>query len=260
VRTAALRGLAVLFLAGALLGPLPREGRPLGLSPLLPPGPAEAAIRPLELPGYPVRLFLDEREGRVRSAFLRTPGGTDRISRIEGLRFAAHAATEIDADGDGRPNPLWKLTFLDEEGRSGLHLWISLSASRVRILSSPIAPTLWDTLKTRLPLPRGTMLYAAPSLPAYGGLPALGGRGVLTFVYTLRETADGPAFVPAREVYRRLLPLMSRHRDAEFEPIRRLVYAKVCEDYAALAEGRAPSPAARANLDLRPLLDRRWRP
>ena len=44
----------------------------------------EINLRTLELPAFPITLVLEEDEGEITSAWLRTPAGARRIENVEG--------------------------------------------------------------------------------------------------------------------------------------------------------------------------------
>ena len=225
--------------------------------------PAEADLQVLRAEGYP--LFLVYREGAegIAGATLRTPAGIHPLREVEGLKLAAVSQARSREDRDLTEDLLWKLTFHPRaKGQTGVQVWIGhlTSLPKVWVVVAPVGATQWDTMTTTLKVPRGTAVYVAPQMPSYGRLAPYGGREALTFVYTIRLTPQGPAFVPVPEVYRQL----AEHQDTvirgEYDPLKRLAYQRQKEDYLRIAAGKAPSVEAVRSFPWKKILSVEWRP
>lgn len=225
--------------------------------------PAKANTRVLSAPRHSIFLVLKEESGVVTQAILRTPGGLQPVTEIVGLSFAGENTSTLTVDRDAKPDLLWKLTFLDRKGRSqGMVLWISALTRqpRVWLAVSPVAETLWDAIRPKLTVPRGTLLYVSPILPAFFNLPQYQGKDVLTYVYCLTIDQTGPGIVVVPEVYKQLLRIVQTVREHEFEPGRKKAYEALEADFKALSEGGKPSTEAILNFGFRKIAEISWLP
>lgn len=222
-----------------------------------------ASTRVLTTKGQPVFLVLEENAGIVTQAFFRAPGGLQPVSEVIGLSFAAEASTVSMADHDSKPDLLWKLTFLDPRNRSeGVVLWISAMTRQPRALlgTSPIGETLWDAIRPRLSVPRGTLLYVSPILPAFFTVPQFQGKDVLSYVYCVTLDETGPVIGVLPDVYRQLLRVLQTVRESETDAGKKRAYEALEKDFRSVAEGGKPSTEAILNFDFRKIAEISWRP
>jgi hypothetical protein len=226
-------------------------------------GPAEANTRVLSVPGYPVFLVLREEAGTVTQAILRTPAGLQPVTEIVGFSFAGETASTVRVDSDSKPDLLWKLSFLDWKDRSqGVALWISCLTRQPRLwlAVSPVGETLWDAIRPKLTVPRGTLLYVSPILPAFFSLPQYQGKEILTYVYCLHLDETGPVIGTVPEVYKQLLRIVQTVREHEFDPGRKKAYEALETDFKSLSEGGKPSTEAILNFNFKKIAEVSWRP
>ncbi len=224
---------------------------------------AKANTRVLSVPGHPFFLVLKEESGVVTQAILRTPGILQPVTEIVGLSLAGENTSTLALDRDAKPDLLWKLTFLDKEERSqGTILWISALTRqpRVWLAVSPVAETLWDAIRPKLTVPRGTLLYISPILPSFFNLPQYQGKDVLTYVYCLTIDQTGPGIGVIPEVYKQLLRIVQTVRENEFDTGRRKAYEALEADFKNLSEGGKPSTEAILNFGFRKIAEISWRP
>jgi hypothetical protein len=225
--------------------------------------PAKANTRVLSAPGHPIFLVLKEESGVVTQAILRTPGALQPITEIVGLSFAGENTSTLAVDRDAKPDLLWKLTFLDQKERSqGTILWISALTRqpRVWLAVSPVAETLWDAIRPKLTVPRGTLLYISPILPSFFNLLQYQGKDVLTYVYCLTIDQTGPGIGVVPEVYKQLLRIVQTVREHEFDAGRRKAYEALEADFKTLSEGGKPSTEAILNFGFRKIAEFSWLP
>lgn len=224
---------------------------------------AEANTRVLSAPGHPIFLVLREESGVVTQAVLRTPAGIQPVTEIVGFSFAGENLSAITIDRDAKPDLLWKLTFLDMNNRSqGTALWISslTRQPRVWLAVSPVGETLWDAIRPKLTVPRGTILYVSPILPPFFNLPQYEGKDVLSYVYCLVLDETGPGIGVVPEVYKQLLRIVQTVREHEFDPGRKKAYEALEADFKALSEGAKPSTEAILNFGFKKIAEISWRP
>lgn len=224
---------------------------------------AEANTRVLTAPGHPIFLVLREESGVVTQAVLRTPAGLQPVTEIVGFSFAGESLSTMPIDRDAKPDLLWKLRFLDMKDRSqGTALWISslTRQPRVWLATSPVGETLWDAIRPKLTVPRGTILYVSPILPPFFNLPQYEGKDVLSYVYCLVLDETGPGIGVVPEVYKQLLRIVQTVREHEFDPGRKKAYEALEADFKALSEGGKPSTEAILNFGFRKIAEISWRP
>lgn len=225
--------------------------------------PVKANTRVLSAPRHSIFLVLKEESGVVTQAILRTPGTLQPVTEIVGLSFAGENTSTLTVDRDAKPDLLWKLTFLDQKDRSqGTVLWISALTRqpRVWLAVSPVAETLWDAIRPKLTVPRGTLLYVSPILPSFFNLPQYQGKDVLTYVYCLTIDQTGPGIGVVPEVYKQLLRIVQTVRENEFDTGKRKAYEALEADFKALSEGGKPSTEAILNFGFRKIAEISWRP
>ena len=219
-------------------------------------------LKVLSVPGHPVNLILETREGVITSALLRSPAGIQRILPIEGYAYAGESFVEPYADGDFCKDLLWSITFIRPGDHSrGLYLWIGAMTQipRAWVIISPLGQTYWDTIPVKLYAPRNIALFVSPNLPAYRDLPQFGGSRTLTFVYTIALTPEGPNFQVVPEVYRQLYKITALVRDAEQIPERKESYSLLLADYEALSKGGKPSTEVIQNFTWKRILNLDWK-
>lgn len=225
--------------------------------------PAMANTRILSVAGHPVFLVLQEESGVVTQAILRTPGTLQPVSEIVGLSFAGESTSTLKVDRDAKPDLLWKLTFLNQKDRSqGTALWVfSLTRQpRVWLAVSPVGETLWDAIRPKLTVPRGTLLYVSPILPPFFNLPQYQGKDVLSYVYCLVLDEAGPGIGVQPEVYKQLLRIVQTVREHEFDAGRKKAYEALEADFKALSEGGKPSTEAILNFGFKKIAEISWLP
>ncbi len=225
--------------------------------------PAEAQhLKVLSVPGHPVSLVLENTDGVISSALLRSPAGIQKILPLEGYVYAGESHTEPYADGDFKKDLLWTITFTRPGDRSrGIYLWIGVTSQipRAWVIISPLGQTYWDTIPMKVYVPKGIALFVSPNLPAYDELPQFGGNRTLTFVYTIALTPEGPNFQPVPEVYRQLYRITATIRDAEQITERREAYSRMLEDYESLSRGGKPSTEVIQNFTWKRILFLDWK-
>ncbi len=219
-------------------------------------------LKILSVPGHPVSLILENTDGVISSALLRSPAGIQKILPLEGYVYAGESHTEPYADGDFKKDLLWTITFTRPGDRSrGIYLWIGVSSQMPRawVIISPLGQTYWDTIPMKVYVPRGIALFVSPNLPAYDDLPQFGGNRTLTFVYTIALTPEGPNFQPIPEVYRQLYRITATIRDAEQIDERRDAYSRMLGDYESLSRGGKPSTEVIQNFTWKRILFLDWK-
>jgi len=225
--------------------------------------PAKANTRVFSVPGHSIFLVLKEEAGIVTQAILRTPGAIQPVTEIVGLSFTGENTSTLTVDSDSKPDLLWKLTFLNQKDHSqGTILWISALTRqpRVWLAVSPVAETLWDAIRPKLTVPRGTLLYVSPILPSFFNLPQYQGKDVLTYVYCLTIDQTGPGIGIIPEVYKQLIRIVQTVREHEFDKGRRKAYEALETDFKALSEGGKPSTEAILNFGFRKIAEISWLP
>lgn len=228
---------------------------------LLLPTTGGAEIRVINFDAHPVTLVLGEEERVITSSFLKTPSGIHEISALSNLSYAGMSSTQSQLDEEKGEGTLWKLTFFNPENRgSGLHLWIAVVSKKPRlwVASTPIAATRWDRIPTRLMVSKGTALYVCPQTPVYDDVQSFEGANILSFVYTVRLTSDGPLFYPDPKVYQQLLPTVEITKNSEYEPMRRQAYTRLLGEFQKLAAGKRPSTAVIRNFNWKKILTTEW--
>ncbi len=222
---------------------------------------AFANTRILSIPGHPLFIVLQEEEGLVREAYLRSPVKLLPLPEIVGLTFAGETSSCFPVDRDGKADLLWKLTFLDQKNRTqGTILWIAALTKQPRawIATSPVETTLWDAIRPKLSVPKGTILYVSPVLPRFFNLPEYRGRDILTYVYCLVLDETGPGIGVIPEVYKQLLRIVQTVREHEFDPARKKAYEALENDFKNLSEGGKPSTEAILNFNFKKIAELEW--
>jgi len=200
----------------------------------------DANMNILRVENPPISLVYDvDREGNVTSAWLRTPKTSRRIGQLEGLAYIADSKFYSDVDGDGKDDLLWRISFNNEREASGVHLWIGVLSglAKIYVCSSPYEYTRWDAVPTKIRTPRSCALYVSPSVPGT----EFRGKECYSFIYTIKLTTEGPAFVPIPDVYRQLLPILRAAASTEDEGELHRAYVEMLTEFRELADGKAPS-------------------
>lgn len=221
----------------------------------------EISIRMLELPAFPITLVLEQNEGAVTDAWLRTPAGARRLEQLEGLSFVSSDPVISRVDQDNRDDLLWRLSFMNVKGE-GLHLWIGMTtwAPRVYIATTPFRYTRWHALPAKIEVPKGTSLYISPEAPLYRTLEKqFGGTDSYSFVYTMMLTPEGLTFVPVPSVYQQLAVLLRAGMHGESSPPKRLAYVRMLTEFNRLADGKAPQADTLLNLQIERIGTLSWK-
>jgi hypothetical protein len=208
-------------------------------------------ITTLRVADFPVILVTEQQGGVVSSAWLRTPAGVREIEQANGLSFVSDGAFISKVDQDEKDDLLWRVSFTNLEG-NGVHLWIGMTTGppKVFISVSPYQYTRWDAVPAKLIVPKGTAIYVAPSTPTYNKAGQFNGKESYSFVYTVRMTPEGPAFVPVPSVYKQLAVLLRAGIQGEFDPMKRLAYVRMLNEFNSLAEGKPPRAETLLNFQM----------
>ena len=212
---------------------------------------AGTSIKTLRVPNFPVALVLEQKGGTVTSAWLRTPAGARQIDQVEGMIYVADSDFAARVDQDADDDVLWRVSFTNFNDE-GVHLWIGLMtwSPTAFIFTSPYQYTRWDVIPAKLVVPTSTAVYVAPATSDYTKAGRYGGTNSYSFVYTVRLTPEGPAFVPVPDVYRQLAILLRAGLQGEFDPKKRLAYVRMLTEFNNLAEGKPPQTETLLNFPL----------
>ena len=197
-----------------------------------------------------VSLAYDQDEnGRVVSAWLRTPKTSRRIGQLDGLSYVADSKFFSDTDGDDIPDLLWKISFnsLDDD-KTGVHLWVGVLSrlAKIYVCSSPYEYTRWDAVPTKIRTPKSCALYISPSIPDT----QYRGKDCYSFIYTLKLTPEGIVFIPIPSVYKQLFPLLRAAADTEKDEELHKAYIKMLLEFKNLSEGKVPGAPTFTNLTI----------
>lgn len=219
-----------------------------------------ANIRTLRVADYPLVIVLEQNKGTVTSAWLRTPAGAKQIEQIEGLSYIADSVFLSRVDQDTKNDVLWRTSFTNFEG-NGVHLWIGMTtwSPKVYILTTPYQYTRWDVIPAKLIVPKGTAVYVSPATPTYKKADSFSGRDSYSFVYTIRMTPEGPAFVPVPDVYKQLAFLLRAGIQGELTPTKRLAYVRMLTEFNNLADGKPPKTETLLNFQAEKISTLGWK-
>lgn len=219
-------------------------------------------IKTLNAEGFPAALVFEQRGGEVKSAWLRTPAGTRKIEGLEGLSYVSENLFVTKNPQSNKDDLLWRTSYTNVDGR-GVHLWVGLSptAEKLHIATSPYNYTKWDNVPAKLVVPKGTAVYISPAIPDYdsSGKEKFQTKDSYSFVYTVRMTPEGPAFVPVPTVYRQLAELLRAGMRGEYSTSKRLAYTRMLEEFERLAEGTPPSTETLLNFQMNRIDSLSWR-
>lgn len=242
--------LFLLMLAGAMFLPKteePRDG---------------TTIKTMSVRRFPVTLVSEQQDGAIKSAWLRTPAGTLEIDGLNGLSYVSEGIFTTKAAQGDKDDLLWRTSYTNLDG-NGVHLWVgvSSSAAKIYIATSPYNYTKWDNIPAKLVVPKGTAIYISPAIPSYESVSKelFTTKDSYSFVYTIRMTPEGPAFVPVPNVYRQLAELLRAGIRGEYSTSKRLAYARMLDEFDKLADGNPPSAETLLNLQMNKTDTLSWR-
>ena len=130
---------------------------------------------------------------------------------------------------------------------------------KVFVTYTPYNYTRWDTVPAKVIVPKGTALYISPGMPIYDNdKEQFKGADSYSFIYTIRLTPDGPAFVPLPSVYKQLSILLRTGIRGEVATMKRLAYVRMLSEFNNLAEGRPPSIETILNLQMQKIETLSW--
>jgi hypothetical protein len=227
---------------------------------ILIPAVASPYTRVLKNPELPVFISIEQKKyekGKISRAWLRTDTDTERLPLIENMVLLDRSdCLSKDLDSDKIPDPVWKLFLRSKEGKE-FSLWcVTLSGSgKGWLFLLPWAKTLWDEIPFRIDIPENILLYISPSLPAYRDTEQGKDSKVLSFLYTLMVTPEGPRFVLSPETYSKVNQIASMVTATEKDPLKNKIYRQVLGDYSRMAQGKMPSSPAVLNLELEVITD-----
>lgn len=226
-------------------------------------GPSDGTIiKTLSAEGFPAALVFEQLDGVTKSVWLRTPAGTREIEGLEGLSYVSEALYVTKNPQSSRDDLLWRTSFTNFEGK-GVHLWVGASpaAEKIFLATSPYNYTKWDNIPAKLLVPKGTAVYVSPAIPDYGSdnRETFRTKDSYSFVYTIRMTPEGPAFVPVPSVYRQLAELLRAGIRGEYSTSKRLAYTRMLEEFDKLADGNPPSTETLLNFQMNRIESLSWR-
>lgn len=218
------------------------------------------SMKTLEVQEFPLTLAFENQGGVIKSAWLRSPAGTREIDSMNGLSYISGGVFTTKVGQSNKEDLLWRTSYTSFDG-SGIHLWIGISSvsSKIFISSTQYSHTKWDNVPAKFVVPKGTALYISPAIPAYGDKESFQGKDYYSFVYTVRMTPEGPAFVPVPSVYRQLAELLRAGIRGEHSPIKRLAYTRMLEEFTRLAEGNPPATETLLNFQINKIDTLSWR-
>lgn len=222
---------------------------------------SSAYVKILTAPGHPVSLIVEHDEGRIRKAFFRSPEGVRPLEHIEQHLLLSDSLTFLCADDDILDDLVWKIDLLQPKTEKMLSLWITsvTEASTAWLALAPAGAGFWESLP-RAPLPReDVFLYIAPHLPAYQELGQRSGPEILTFIYTMLLTKNGPKLAAVPEIYRQFLPLTALVCRAQENKDLKAAYTALHQDFERMGQGGMPSREAIDNFLWKRILTVRWK-
>ncbi len=224
------------------------------------PTEGRVSVRTLRVADFPIVLVYEQQEGSVTSAWLRTPAGSMKIEEIEGLSFISDSSFVSNVDNDTKDDLMWRISFTNFAG-DGVHLWIGMTtwSPKLFIFAAPYQYTRWDVIPAKLVVPKGTAVYVSPATPSYNKAGKFSGKESYSFVYTVRMTPEGPAFVPVPDVYKQLAVLLKAGIQGEYSPMKRLAYVRMLEEFNNLASGKPPQAETMLNFQMQKIGTLSWK-
>jgi len=213
---------------------------------LLMAGTSSAYFRLLKVGNSPVSISIEQRkyeEGVISTAFLRTPLEILPLRELEGFRLEGHYHIRQHLDHDDIPDLAWEIALEKPETGGKYRLWVVTLSQSARgwIFLTPYGENLWERLPFIIDVPEDVILHFSSTTPGYNGTPPLKGRNIMTFVYTLSFTEEGPRLVIAPEVYGTVHRIASLVAAEETDPKIKFIYEMMCSDFARMALGKMPS-------------------
>ena len=106
-----------------------------------------ANLRTLRVGNFPIVLILEQSQGEVASAWLRTPAGVKQIEQLDGLSYVSDSIFLSKVDQDDKEDLLWRTSFTNFEG-TGVHLWVGVTtwSPKAHIFITPYEYTRWDAV------------------------------------------------------------------------------------------------------------------
>lgn len=211
----------------------------------------KAVIKTLAIKDFPITIVLEQSGGMIKSALLRTPAGVREIDKLYGLSYLSEGRYVVKNALSGKDDLLWRTSYMDFSG-NGVHLWVGMGSdsSKIYLAASPYNYTKWDNIPAKLVVPKGTAIYISPAIPSYDSKEILQARDSYSFVYTVRMTPEGPAFVPVPSVYRQLSELLQAGIRGEYSTAKRVAYTRMLDEFNRLAEGNPPSTGTLLNFQM----------
>ncbi|MBN1332903.1 MAG: hypothetical protein JW971_03980 [Synergistales bacterium] len=211
-----------------------------------------AYFRLLKVRRAPVTISVEQRkyeEGIIHRAFIRTPLEILPLKEIEGFQLTGENHRWQKLDGDKQPDLIWTISLSDPGSGDQYKLWVVTltRGSRGWIFLTPYGENLWERLPFTVDVPEDVILHFSGSTPEYNGTPSLKGRDIMTFVYTLSFTEEGPKLVIAPEAYKILYRIASMVAAEETDPQVKFVYEMICSDFGKMSLGKMPSRDAVIN-------------
>lgn len=210
---------------------------------------------------FPISLTIEQNRGIISSAWLRTPAGSTELTEPKGMFLTGDRRYKIHADSDREIDLLWVLSFMNFEGK-GIHLWISLLTKEPKVIISttPYEYTRWDALPAKIYVPRDTVLYIAPTSPGYmTDESKFSGSDSYTFVYTIKGTPNGPAFVPVPKVYEQLATFLKPGMRGAQDKAHQVEYIQMLNEFRALSTGVPPSTTTIINMNMKKIKEIVWK-
>jgi len=219
-----------------------------------------ANVRALRVENFPIVLILEQSQGEITSAWLRTPAGVKQIEQLDGLSYVAESVILSKVDQDDKEDLMWRTSFTNFEG-NGVHLWVGVTSwsPKAHVFITPYEYTRWDAVPAKLVVPKGTAVYVSPAVPTYNKTDSYRGRDSYSFIYTIRMTPEGPAFVPVPDVYKQLAILLKAGIQGEFAPTKRLAYVRMLNEFTSLGEGKPPKAETLLNFQMERVAVLSWK-
>ena len=210
---------------------------------------------------FPISLTIEQNRGIISSSWLRTPAGSTELTEPNGMFLTGDKRYKMHVDSDNQEDLMWVLSFMNFEGK-GIHIWITLLTKdpKVIISTSPYEYTRWDALPAKIYVPRDTALYIAPTSPGYmSDENKLRGSDSYTFIYTIKATPNGHAFVPVPMVYDQLVTFLKPGMRSASDKARQVEYIRMLNEFRALSSGVPPSTTAIINMNMKKIKEIVWK-